>query len=574
MQMDTLLRTDPEPASVADHPSKKTHGEHYTPPELSDFVARRSLAAVAKRELVVLDPACGDGELLRAVAAHAELLGMPAPHLVGVDRDERAVANALGRLGDVRAATIDIQRGDFLAAADETSQGQATYDLVISNPPYVRTQVLGAARAQALAQQFGLTGRVDLYHAFVAAMTGRLNDEGVLGLLCSNRFLMTKGGFSLRSLLLKYYELDELWDLGDTKLFDAAVLPAVVIARRAAAPRHDTTQFVRVYEHSEESSGDAAIAAPILDVLDQGFEGLVQVGDRRFQVERGELIDAHADRPWRLTSSSGSEWFATVKRHSAGCFGDIGPVRVGIKTTADSVFIRATWDDLPPAERPEDNLIHPLLTHRVAERWRAHRDKEDQRWVLYPHEVRDGRRQAIDLARFPHAARYLQRHRERLEGREYVRKSGRAWYEIWVPQQPNLWSAPKVVWPDISDRPRFFWDDTGAIVNGDCYWMSCGDSDDEEISVALAVANSSFALRHYDLCCGNRLYGGRRRFITQYVQGLPLPRVSSAARHDINEMVGRLKTVQAGEDTGTGDGLEAALDAAVWELFGLKKVAG
>ena len=214
--------------------SRKRNGVHYTPADLADFVARRALAELRKDDYVVLDPACGDGELLLAVAREAEKSGRGAPHLVGVDTDAEAVAHAEERLQEVPAASVVVLAGDFLEPALALP---STYDLVISNPPYVRTQVLGAARAQALGRQFGLTGRVDLYHAFVAAMTAKLAEGGVLGLLCSNRFLTTRGGHSLRSLLLGSYEIAELWDLGDTRLFAAAVLPAVVIARRRTRPR-------------------------------------------------------------------------------------------------------------------------------------------------------------------------------------------------------------------------------------------------------------------------------------------------------------------------------------------------
>jgi hypothetical protein len=79
-------------------------------------------------------------------------------------------------------------------------------------------------------------------------MTAKLAEGGVLGLLCSNRFLTTKGGHSLRSVLLRHYEVAELWDLGDTKLFGAAVLPAVVVARRVAVPSPAAGSFVRIYE--------------------------------------------------------------------------------------------------------------------------------------------------------------------------------------------------------------------------------------------------------------------------------------------------------------------------------------
>lgn len=571
--MEPLFTLDAKDAPVSKrHSVGKSHGVHYTPSDLAGFVARRAVAELARREgFVVLDPACGDGELLLAVAVAAETAGLPVPHLVGVDRDEEAVAVAKDRLNEAPSASVVVRCEDFLAMGMEQSEGlPSTYDLVISNPPYVRTQVLGAARAQALARQFGLTGRLDLYHAFVAAMTARLGEGGVLSLLCSNRFLTTKGGHSLRSLLLRRYEVAEVWDLGDTKLFTAAVLPAVVVARRVNNPTGEVGAFVRVYEDIGSAEG-ATEDSSLLNALEAETEGTVQVLDRRFSIERGELLGHSAEQPWRLISSSGSRWLGVVEKHSVARFGDMGPIRVGIKTTADSVFIRASWDDLPEETRPEDALLHPLLTHRVAARWRMKDDARGARSVLYPHEMKHGCRQPVELCAFPRAAAYLEEHRARLESREYVRKARRAWYEIWVPQHPDAWAAPKLVWPDISDRPRFFIDRSGSIVNGDCYWLSCGGRSEEEVALALAVANSSFALQYYDLWCGNRLYGGRRRFITQYLEDLPMPHASSAAMRDVAEMVEQMRLYDHTAEPEAVAAAESALDAAVFELFGLEK---
>lgn len=569
--MELLFTLDePQAPAAGRHSSQKANGIHYTPTELAAFVARRALSELDGGELVVLDPACGDGELLLALAVEAAARGLPRPHLVGVDTDAEAIRVAADRLGDAPAASVALRTGDFLTmGSDEAGELPDSYDLVISNPPYVRTQVLGAARAQALGKQFGLTGRVDLYHAFVAGMTAKLSEGGVLGLLCSNRFVTTKGGQSLRALLLRHYDIAELWDLGDTKLFEAAVLPAVVVARRTAMPSSRRGSFVRVYE-DEAADGEVTAEDSLLAALESETEGLVEVAGRQFEVERGELVDPSSERPWRLTSARGARWMEVVQKRSAGRFGDLGPIRVGIKTTADSVFIKATWDDLPADIRPEGELVHPLLTHRLAARWRAEETAKGARSVLYPHEMKNGRKQAVDLARFPRAARYLELHRERLEGREYVRKAGRSWYEIWVPQQPDAWAPPKLVWPDISDRPKFFLDESGAIVNGDCYWLSCKGLAEDEAALALAVANSSFALRYYDLCCGNRLYAGRRRFITQYLEELPMPEAPAAALREVAGMVSQLRHA-AGQDPETRSATEASLDAAVSELFGLRE---
>jgi adenine-specific DNA-methyltransferase len=548
---------------------QKINGAHYTPSDLACFIARRLLAQLEVAPVRVLDPACGDGELLLALVEEAKSQGRPEPHLLGIDSDPGAIAAARERLDGAAVKNISLHCMDFLERGAEIfDRDGGGYDAIISNPPYVRTQALGASRAQSLARQFGLKGRVDLYHAFVAAMTQVMKPRGVLGLLCSNRFLLTRGGESMRELFLRHYDIAELWDLGDTKLFEAAVLPAVLVARREPPRQRGESAYVRVYEDDSERPGSEQDS--VINALEEGLVGTIQVGVRRFRIERGVLAEPAADRPWRLTSPSGSRWLKQVQRRAAGRLADLGPIRVGVKTTADAVFIRPRWDDLLQQHRPEDELIHPLLTHRLAQPWSASNDASGRRYILYPHEVRDGRRRAVDLKKFPRAKAYLERHRARLEARQYVRKAGRNWFEIWVPQQPDAWVEQKIVWPDIADRPRFFLDKSGSIVNGDCYWLPCGGAEEEDIALALAVANSSFALRYYDLCFGNRLYGGRRRFITQYLEELPMPEVSRDQLYDINTMVARL--VEARETGTSTGGTEAALDAAVAELFGLKEV--
>jgi hypothetical protein len=190
--------------------------------------------------------------------------------------------------------------------------------------------------------------------------------------------------------------------------------------------------------------------------------------------------------------------------------------------------------------------------------------------VLYTHQATAKGRQPINLAEYPRAAAYLEQHRDRLEERKYIQKAGRLWYEIWVPQQPKDWAEPKLVWPDISEGPKFFLDESGAVVNGDCYWLSRGAATDEDIALMLAVANSTFTSTFYDICCGNRLYAGRRRFITQYLEDLPIPIASSETRSEISGMVACIRHSAPGSQTET----EAALDVAIHRLFGIEKAPG
>ena len=190
---------------------KKAHGIHYTPPALATYLAEHVASAIREQfrgasSIAVLDPACGDGELLKALAEAIPSRLRCRFSLVGYDTDKEALARAERMLVGLGVASVRLRCDDFLSTIQAngtegqlglqftldtrgTEGFQGQFQAVISNPPYVRTQVLGAPAARELAARFGLSGRVDLYHAFVKAMTLALCDTGILGLLTSNRFL-------------------------------------------------------------------------------------------------------------------------------------------------------------------------------------------------------------------------------------------------------------------------------------------------------------------------------------------------------------------------------------------------
>ncbi|HUQ72036.1 MAG TPA: TaqI-like C-terminal specificity domain-containing protein [Planctomycetaceae bacterium] len=254
-----------------------------------------------------------------------------------------------------------------------------------------------------------------------------------------------------------------------------------------------------------------------------------------------------------------------MARHQTRTFEDVAQVRVGIKTTADEVFLREEWNSLPAECQPEPELIRPLIRHFDARRWVG--PAVCRQSVLYPHAMVSGKRTAVDLSGYPRARAYFERHYERLNRRSYVIDGGRKWYEIWVPHLPDDWQRPKIVFPDISEQPRFFLDATGAVVNGDCYWMTLREGlPSDWLLLMLAVANSTFMTRFYDLAFHNKLYAGRRRYMTQYVSKLPLPPFDAPAVRKILPLAARLVNGEH-EDAR----LEAETDRLVWESFGLVK---
>jgi adenine-specific DNA-methyltransferase len=558
---------------------RKITGSHYTPNLLAGFVAERitqTLEVQSKADyLRVLDPGAGDGELLVSLAEELTHQGFSNFDIFGFDTNPGAANFARSMLNEhFPKLKTAVECKDFLSVVLQYySTGEnrtifnpvppAHYDVVIANPPYVRTQVMGAKKAQLLASQFGLTGRVDLYYAFLLGIAKVLKPGGILGIIVSNRFMTTKSGASVRENILKLYDVLHVYDMGDTKLFEAAVLPAVLLLRRKSGKKTAVSQFTSIYTTNGQEQ-----AQPCIDAITAlKTSGVVQTErGERFLVQHGRLEHGECpDGVWRIANCDNDDWLATVKQHTALTFSDIGKVRVGIKTTADKVFIRSDWG--PGEQKPE--LLRPLTTHHIGRRFKANPPKS---LVLYPHETINGRKVAVDLERYPKSKRYLEEHRAALEKREYVVQSGRNWFEVWVPQQPDLWKKPKLVWRDITEQPTFWVDLDGTIVNGDCYWLTPDFSYKEEMLwLALAVGNSTFIEQFYDHKFHNKLYAGRRRFLTQYVDQFPLPFPDIELSRRIVIIAKQIYRLIPDPEH---ERYQRELDMLVLEAFGLKKFSG
>lgn len=544
----------------------KKSGATFTPVGLANFLAKKLLRLVEKdnkEHITVLDPACGDGALLHAIR---QVGGGVIEHTIGYDTNSSYLQEAQELIGRDQC---DLQCGDFLSVCPNnvdlfsTDVRKEFADVVIANPPYVRTQVLGADKAQQLAKDFNLSGRVDLYYPFLMAMTNALKKGGLLGVITSNRYISTKSGVDIRKFLLENYEVIELIDLGDTKLFDAAVLPAIFIGRKKESKNalSKVARYISIYE-SEDHVPAAKSVSSIYNVIDHGEAGQYCVGGKNYVLKVG-LLKHPADKTgiWQISNDAENRWIETIHQHTSFRVKDKFKVRVGIKSCADNVFISQNWEKSGYAiEAP---LLRSMISQENIETWRI--DKSRLSSIIYPHYENNGKRAVYDIANYPIALAYLNTHREQLEGRKYVIEAGRKWYEYWVPQNPVLWSRPKIVFPDISIKPRFCYDESGAIVNGNCYWICAETGADKELLWLIeGVANSELMIRYHDLCFNNKLYSGRRRYLSQYIEQYPMPNPQSEAAKEIVRLV---KQINAADDENQLTVLSAQLNEWVKEAF-------
>lgn len=493
---------------------EKSNGMICTPNDMADFLSNELISYhidAHNDEIYVLDPAVGKGELLLSIGSILKKC-FPAKKLilVGYETDTdvaKATSDALANT--FPDDKIEIINQDFLSV-EPTIQ----YDYIIANPPYIRTQILGTYKAQELASRYSLSGRVDIYYAFLLYTKSFLKSDGVAGYITSNKFFTIKSGATVRDFMVENYQVKRIVDFGDTKLFNASVLPCIVVFSNGTTINPSEVRFTSIYQTSDEE--DEAIDS-IFDRINE--YGVFSILDgRKFAFKQGSLSNLEGKSLWTISSDESKQWLKSVEAQTKHHLSEIGKIRVGIKTTADNVFIGDQWS----GELERIELLKPLITHRNA--GKIIPQKSDMWQVLYTHTIVNGKKVAYDIEKYPYAKKYLYQHYDQLSARSYVQKAHRNWYEIWVPQNPDSWKSRKIVFRDISETPQFWLDESGAVVNGDCYWIEINpDVSEDMVYLTLAVVNSRFIEKYYDTKFHTKLYSGKRRFMTQYVEDFPLP---------------------------------------------------
>ncbi|MGI9644563.1 MAG: N-6 DNA methylase, partial [Ilumatobacteraceae bacterium] len=195
---------------------RKRLGAWYTPPDLVDLIVGEVVApsfvrSVGDRPLRVLDPACGDGRFLRAVAERVSSLGADC-RLVGVDVDRAAADRARREVDDAHVVVADALSRDW--------DGER-FDLVIGNPPFLSQ--MAAATSRGGSSDLGGGPYADAAAEFLALASQLVEpDGGRVAFVLPQSILAARDAAEVRA---RYDERSEMvWSWwSDERVFDAGV---------------------------------------------------------------------------------------------------------------------------------------------------------------------------------------------------------------------------------------------------------------------------------------------------------------------------------------------------------------
>ena len=239
---------------TAFNPYRRQLGAFYTPQSLADWVAEEVLSylTVSGRDsLQVLDPACGDGSLLKAIQRKAP----GSVKLIGVDIDPDAAQLANSSLGP--AARIFV--GDSLT--DLRPYQGLSPDVVIANPPWGAE--LATSRNSYRENGFELAcGQFDISDLFVEKMLKSVPQGALLA------FILPDGVFQpdhqpLRRVLLQHTIL-LLARLGEGIFEGVFRGTTVIILRKSRATRDHKVACFQVPPPYRKCVGDGSLSLSVI----------------------------------------------------------------------------------------------------------------------------------------------------------------------------------------------------------------------------------------------------------------------------------------------------------------------
>ncbi len=224
--------------------TRRTLGSVYTPPLLATWLAGELARRLPSRDrLRILDPACGEGVLLRAVL---DATDQPLT-VAGIDRDGRA----LQRARTVLPADALLVQADALTLPRFGLNDQATPqrdngrpNAVIANPPWGAE--VPHSRAALQAAHFTLAqGQFDSFELFIELSLGLVEESGVLAFIIPDAVFLPEHR-ALRRLLVDTTQLLLIARLGEG-FFDGVYRgTTILVCRRARAPDDHTVRCFRL----------------------------------------------------------------------------------------------------------------------------------------------------------------------------------------------------------------------------------------------------------------------------------------------------------------------------------------
>lgn len=515
----------------------KSRGAIFTPLWLVNRIVKNTadhwhrLNRSGRQPQTIADLSCGVGAFLYSASNRFPSV---ETSFYGIDCDADSIfyASLLEKAVSNRRKW-HLEVGDSLVKySNHEPANKPTFDILLGNPPYVRSQLLSpeyTAALKLLETNF-TRGNFDLSVLFLKQAIDMLPVGGVASYLLSSKFTTSKYGKPISDYLVQNCRVLNIEDYGDMQLFDNQTTYTCVItfAKLPPSKRFSVTQFL---------------------TSDNGSRSLGKGQTHTLPTER---LNKH---PWDFTHGVIHDSLAKLRNSKhIDLLSVFDSITQGIRTGANRVFVLS---DAPAIE--SEHLI-PFVG---GENIRRLRINESHPQLVFPYIINalGGIRLLAEheLELKPGLRGYLLEHRGELEERT---RDSEPWYSYSRSQNLGVFSIRKVLVREMMPRAEFAADFEGKYAFSSGYALLASSLSDEDLLMWTVVLNTptmEFSLRQHS----TQLHSGWFRLLKHYINRVKLPSFSARQRSAALELAVKLNNAPDDKE------LMNSLDSLVANAFDL-----
>lgn len=415
------------------------------------------------------------------------------------------------------------------------------FDLVVGNPPYIRQEEIKELKPSLVKAYEIYSGTSDIYTYFFELGFKVLNKGGILSFITSNKFARAGYGANLREFLLNKTTLLEFVDLNGLKVFENAVVDTSIVS--FIKDKASKTHKLNYANPSEKDLSTLTYTQIPQSKLSK--EAFIFGDDALFELKSKIESVGTPLKEWDIAINYG------IKTGYNEAF--------IIDTQTKEAILRACEDE---SERERTaKLIKPILRGRDIKRY-------SYKWVglwligTFP-------ALKLNIDDYPALKKYLENFMPRIaqSGEKGCRKkTSNKWFET----QDNIayyedFEKEKIVWAEMTKESCFVYDTSEILINQTCYFIANADK------YILALLNSKI-IYFYMQQIASGLGEGAFRWIKQYIEKLPIPKITKENQNladEIINLVDKILALKAQNSSADTSQLEKDIDNLIYKLYNL-----
>lgn len=481
---------------------KKKTGEFYTPDKVAELLAELLFEGFDPKldsEPRILDPSCGDGQLL--VAVFLKVFDIYSPlwsdkeklryHIAekmiyGMDIDPLGIEKSKARIFELSGA----QPNNFICCDFLMEDGagfkrlEGSFTHIIGNPPYIGHKNLELEYKVKLKEAFpGIyENKTDILSCFFPGAMKLLKENGKTVFITSRYYLEAPTYKGLREYIQENCGIDRIIDFDYLNVFrNARVASCITILRKrqgslyrnqAVSKKNQENSKKVVYDRFTEKDKDQNI------IEIDGFGDFYRIF----------LDQVHLNpKGWNFPTAeeAGTRQFIEAKANYS--LADIFSSYQGIITGCDKAFVVKNEDDIQNWTESEKALLRPWIKNSFVQKFVV---KEQNYRLIHSDGIKD-------ISQFPNIEARFSIYRDKLENRRETKKKMREWYQLQWGRVEDVFMKRKIVHPYKASGNRFAIDENGNFCSADVYLMVPKEGFEPYLEYLTAVLNTDLYERYF-----------------------------------------------------------------------------